>query len=391
MEIRCKYKIIVSQSLGPLYFCQITSASITKPNQAITSIIGKHLIGKTYLDVQGFCISHTAVHYMPKNIVEFFPNLILIQINDCGLKRVTREDFIGFENIMTLALQDNELTLLPDDLFEGMENLKWISFNNNKLEFLSTQLFQPVLGNQLKLVDLTNNSRIHSYFNCKYVNSSFLELMRQIDQHCKKPPKKVVLQEVFKKNFMTSLRNLWQSSQLSDFTIIVGNEKIQVHKVVLGMQSEFFAETFEDELENSSDELKIEALSAESVKEVLRWMYTGEIPSSKNAIEIFALAIKLKISGLKTIAESLCLKNLNQKNAMEIYELGNRFGYETLKSSAFEEIKKFLGRPNLDQSFKSKPRQLKTLVEAEKIYQESNTVTKTATIGYTGYAVVRKA
>ena len=385
MKVKCKYENGDWKYLGVLYTCwiTITSASITEPNQEIKDIIGQHKADKTDRDVEAIKFHNTKVHYMPRGLSKIFPNLRAIWIHHCGLKEITREDLIEFENIALLCLGNNELTSLPDDLLEGMKKLKWISFSNNQLKLVSSQLLRPVLGNQLTWVGFRKNPTINAAFHASRVNPSGCSvdlpgLMKLIDEKCKKPPK-VDNQiepstsgeslETFKVKLLRGLKDFWTSGKFSDFTIIVGERKFPVHKTVLAMQSKFFADAFKAE-DSAIAELNGDEFNDETAESVLNWMYTGQIPDPKNAAEIFAIAIKFEISDLKTIAEALAVKNVNEDNAMEIFKLGHRHNSEKMKKTAFEVIKELLDAPELDDDLINEPEKVEKLAEAKRNYEE---------------------
>ena len=137
--------------------------------------------------------------------------------------------------------------------------------------------------------------------------------------------------------------------------------------MILGMQSDVLREMFINE---AIIEFKNDDFSVEAVEEVLRWMYTEQIPDIKNAFQVYAIAIKLEISVLKPIAEKLILENDNEDNAMEVLKLGNRNNSEKFKKFAFNQIKKFLGNPDLDDKLMDEPEKLEKLIKAKKNFEE---------------------
>lgn len=123
------------------YTCFIESALITKRRTEIKPIEGIHLLGKNYNVVQGICFNknknETVIEYFPRNLKRFFPRLIGLYIDNCGLKEISCDDLRGLEALEFLGLSFNLLTSLPNDLFTNMPKLKVISFCGNKLRYLS--------------------------------------------------------------------------------------------------------------------------------------------------------------------------------------------------------------------------------------------------------------
>lgn len=142
----------------------INAASITEPRTEIKTIKGKHLPGKTNADVQFLCFQNADVNYLPRGLNLIFPNLISLEIYNCGLKEISRKDLIGLRQLRSLSVHKNELTSLPYDLFVDKPNLKKIFFKDNKIEFMSSKLLEPIIKNDLEFVDFLNNPRIDEFF-----------------------------------------------------------------------------------------------------------------------------------------------------------------------------------------------------------------------------------
>jgi hypothetical protein len=92
-------------------------------------------------------------------------------------------------------------------------------------------MLQPILENDLKLVDFSNNKNINNWYVREdelIYGFSLEELMQIIDEKCFKP-----IESVIKSPFAA----LWSSKQFSDFIVVVGKQKFEVHKNVLAAQS----------------------------------------------------------------------------------------------------------------------------------------------------------
>lgn len=333
----------------------------------IRAFIGDHKEGKTNEDVEALYFNHTTVHHFPKGLDKIFPNLKAVQIVKCGLKAISRNDLVGLKKISGLFLNFNQLRLLQNDLFEGFENLKVIWLNDNKLEFVSSKCVAPIIGNQLECVDFRNNKSINAVYDrneklLSEIHVDLQELMSLIDAKCKYPLEEGDPVDNFKDRAAKCLVDTWTSDRYSDFVIITSTRKFPVHKIILSSQSLYFNEIFA----SNTDELKMEDVKAGAVKDLLRYIYTGEYPRKKHAIEVFALAVRLNISNLKPIAENLVIKKLDKSNALEIFELGRRYDSEKLKKLAFHAIKELLEKPSLSEDLINQPENVRMLVEAKR-------------------------
>lgn len=361
VDFDVKYSI---RSFG--YYCtfQPTSNSITHYETTIRELHGDHVEGKTNTDVKWIVISKIVMHYFPKNLAVLFPNVHLLEFNECELKEISRQDLKGFEKIFSLDMNNNFLTSLPDDLFINLNLLFKIGFSNNNLEFLSSKLLQPLVGQRMYFINFQKNSKIDLYWRGKNIE----ELMQRIDALCLTPAKVPKAQEAnpsqHRDKFAEGIKRLWTSGKFSDFIInLNGSKGFKVHKNVLAIQSLGFAEMFEKD-ENATG-MKIEDLSAEAVEEFLWFLYTGELSDkTKNATEIFALSTRLKVPELKSITEQIVAGQVSDTNAYSIFVLGHRYASETVTTAAFAEIQKMFPDKILPENLKNNPEKLKELIES---------------------------
>jgi BTB/POZ domain/Leucine rich repeat len=286
-----------------------------------------------------------------------------LHINNCGLKEISREDLVGLENLQKLFLHRNLLTSLPSDLLIGMKNLQDIGVARNKLEFFSGKLLEPIAENELELVDLQFNTNISTFYVPGHKRSvaSLQELMDVINEKCSK----LAENETFKDDIAIGLKELWDTGRYSDFTIIGGSGKIKefkMHKCVLAVQSSVFAALFEKCL----SELKITDFSADVIRAMLHFIYTGTIDDKTEVkkVELYSIAAKHDIPKLKTLAHELTLRNIDEFNAFKVFTVGHSHNSFGMKYLAFKQIKKMFPNAEFDDSLMDKPEQLKKLVEA---------------------------
>jgi hypothetical protein len=366
MEIECEYKDLIGES-GKQYFCYVTSATITKPDTKIESFIGVHKSGKSDNDVKGNKFDNTVVEYFPKNLHKIFPQLNSVVISNCGLKRITRNDLNGLENISEFYLDGNQLRSLPVDLFVNMKKLKEISFRNNKLEFVSSSMLIPILNNKVTRFDLADNPTVDIFLekNFGHYDTTLDQIMREIDRKCKKP---IEIEdydfEKFKDNFMKSSKDLWESGKYSDFVIITEGPNYPVHKLVLGGQSSVFADIFEKHKDQK--ELHIKGLSAMAIEEFLCFLYTGEVPSAADMMEIFTLSAKFNIELLKRFSEKAIIETLDETNAYKALSLAHRHSSDIMQRFSFDEIKKMFPGTILPDTLMNDCEKLKELIDAKR-------------------------
>ena len=74
-----------------------------------------------------------------------------------------------------------------------------------------------------------------------------------------------------------------------DVTLVAEDEELQAHKVILSGRSAVFAQKFEHNMqENSSNIVKIEDIEANTLQDMIKFIYTGETPMLTSAIDEWA-------------------------------------------------------------------------------------------------------
>lgn len=80
----------------------------------------------------------------PRLLGNFLPNLTVLSLNRCGLKKIERKDLMGLKNLKQLMLAGNKITELPGDLFKGTPKLEAASFYGNRITIIGVTLFNPL-------------------------------------------------------------------------------------------------------------------------------------------------------------------------------------------------------------------------------------------------------
>lgn len=76
------------------YNCRIEGLHIQSPNTEITNITGNHTSGKENVNVDVLYIPDTNwIKFLPVNIHKYFANLKKIEINENGLKSISKSVF----------------------------------------------------------------------------------------------------------------------------------------------------------------------------------------------------------------------------------------------------------------------------------------------------------
>lgn len=131
-------------------------------------------------------------------------------------------------------------------------------------------------------------------------------------------------------------KQLFSSKQYSDFTVVADCKEFYVHKGILAMRSPVFAKMIHSGLcESSSSTLVLEDSSAKIIEALLCFVYTdkiGESWSLEEALNLFKLAHKYDIKGLRPYCVDFIHKHINLDNCFEMLETAELYESEELKN-----------------------------------------------------------
>lgn len=365
MELECTF-VRNNWKDGNRYTCCITSTSFRKPRTAIKAFNGVHENGMADKDVTAVWFFDTVVEFFPLGLKKIFPNLNAVEIKNCGLKKISRSDLASLENLVILSLPDNKLTSLPDDLLKQTRNLEWIYFQNNQLRSLSMKLFEPLNKATMKKIDFTGNPSINAFFT-KAGELSLKALMENIKANCGPPVQAEEIAERMEFAF-EKLKEFQANGKFTDFTIKVKDKEFKVHKAVLASQSSVFEKMLTSGKEQGEQiSKKIKNFSVETFEEFLDYFYSGKV-RTEVAMELFELAVEFDAPALKIATEENILENLDESNALEVYNLAHERLTKVLKRGAFGEL--MIHFPVLDESMLDEIEIVNDLVEARRRLEE---------------------
>ena len=67
--------------------------------------------------VRGASAHHLHLQQIPQDLHIYFINLVALDLNDCGLKKITRKDLRGLVNLKEISLRDMEIEELQGEEF----------------------------------------------------------------------------------------------------------------------------------------------------------------------------------------------------------------------------------------------------------------------------------
>lgn len=94
------------------------------------------------------------VKFLPKNLLQVFPDLTAIQNINCSVISVGNQ-LKGLKKLRYLSLTANEIENIADDAFVDLVSLEYLSIGFNRIKFLAETSFQSTKN--LKVLFLMNN------------------------------------------------------------------------------------------------------------------------------------------------------------------------------------------------------------------------------------------
>ena len=112
--------------------CMTENLNITTKNETITSVNG----GTEPTNIEGLWLSEQNIHYLPKGIDKFFPNLKFLIVKRANLKSLAKDDFKSLPELVYLSFSDNNLESLDGDLFDFNPKINHLDFSSNNLKYI---------------------------------------------------------------------------------------------------------------------------------------------------------------------------------------------------------------------------------------------------------------
>jgi Leucine rich repeat len=69
------------------------------------------------------------IFFLPENVAEKFPNLLLYTAAKCSIKEVSCQNFKGLKYLKWLILQHNQIEKIKSNTFEDLQELDWIALS----------------------------------------------------------------------------------------------------------------------------------------------------------------------------------------------------------------------------------------------------------------------
>lgn len=156
LDFECSFVL----STGSNLYCEAYK-TWNEQVSAVKFVNGTHYEGDTNEQVNS--VSFTKAHrlnHFPRNLREFFPNLIAIYIYDCNISKMLPSDLKAYSELEVLYIKGSPISSIPGDLFKY----------NNKLMRICIDFNHHLQHVGLNLIENLKNLEYVSFFSNECIN-----------------------------------------------------------------------------------------------------------------------------------------------------------------------------------------------------------------------------
>lgn len=139
---------------------------------------------------------------------------------------------------------------------------------------------------------------------------------------------------------LQTLFELQKTDSLCDVTVVVNEDEIRAHKLVLASSSPYFRAMFTSGLnEAMQDRIVMREIEFSALRDIIHFFYTGEIEvTEENVYLVMEIADMLQVSAIQAACSHYLLSALNTSNCLSVYVHANLCGYNDTAHKAFRYI-----------------------------------------------------
>ena len=158
----------------------------------------------------------------------------------------------------------------------------------------------------------------------------------------------------------TDFDSLYESSAHSDVVLKCGSRAFSSHKAILTSRSPVFEAMFSHNLrESRHNEVEIKDLEPDTVRVMLRYIYSGHLEANTNNKELLCAADKYQLTQLKTSCELSLSRGIDIASCVELLILADTHTANTLKKAALNfivtNLQKIISNPNWQDELTAHP------------------------------------
>jgi Leucine-rich repeat (LRR) protein len=93
-----------------------------------------------------------SIFYLPINVDEKFPNLVVYYAGSCSIKKISKQNFIGLSSLKVLILEQNQIEQIPSETFNDLISLErlWLSKKLKKIKIFTIKTFDFSDSNKIE-------------------------------------------------------------------------------------------------------------------------------------------------------------------------------------------------------------------------------------------------
>lgn len=132
--------------LEKFYECR-ADISLTATNGSVSAvnIINGHTNGRTNNDIQALFFKNCKnLTFIPQGLTNFFPNLIAINLQECGIEKLSGNELNSYPNLKWFSLYYNKIERIPGNFFSKTPDIFFVSMNTNKIKYVGKNLLEPL-------------------------------------------------------------------------------------------------------------------------------------------------------------------------------------------------------------------------------------------------------
>lgn len=320
----------------------------------------QHLEEKRNSDVRELIVQDSQFKKLPK-FSYVFNYIVHLKINNCNLTTADVESYEYPHYLISLSLDNNNIECVPGSF---RKTLKHLSMVDNKISSIDDKFIDYMKKSSLTFLDLRNNSSYDVYYDSNSTGTmhDFLKKLKE----SKMTPFSI------SDTLENANKFLWESSELSDFTIKAGNKEFKVHKMLLAANSPVLRRMFQNNVqETMENKMTISDFNSRVVQDFLEFIYMAKVPENNETLtDLFAISAKYDVKHLKKHCEKKIRKNLNEENVGQALELAILFDCEMMIEEGFEFMEKMFGGLKISRKLKAK--QILSIIEARKSLESAN-------------------
>jgi len=145
-----------------------------------------------------------------------------------------------------------------------------------------------------------------------------------------------------KKSLSTDLQRLYLSASSADVSFYIGQESVPAHQLILSARVPYFERLFASDMKEAvSKTITIEDADVDSFKELLKFIYSGDLPKDIDGSPetYLPLAEKYDLPDLKTCCIQAMALNLTSENAVNSLILADMYRCADLKTECLRQLR----------------------------------------------------